>query len=208
MRIGIYGGSFDPVHRGHLTLARACQEQASLDEVWFTPTAVQPLKRHGPHATDGQRVAMLELAIDSDRSEPGRPRPRSIAWRVCTLEIERGGFSYTIDTLRQLHTELPEAELFFMIGADASRDIPRWKDPVGIFQLATPLIVRRAGEPEPDLDAIAQLCSATHQPKIVEMQPVDVSSSDIRRRIAAGESIENMVPGAVAQYIAEHTIYR
>jgi len=208
MRLGIYGGSFDPVHCGHIALARACQEQAALDEVWFMPTAIQPLKRHGPYATDEQRVAMLELAIAPNPSEPGRPRTRSTSWRVCTLEIDRGGFSYTIDTLGQLHTELPEADLFFMIGADASRDIPRWKDPVGIFQLATPLIVRRAGEPEPDLDAIAQLCSPKHQPQIVEMKPVDVSSSDIRRRIAAGESIENLVPSAVAQYIREHSLYR
>src|SRR5689334_12751571 len=105
MRLGIFGGSFDPVHNGHLALARACQQQARLDEVWFTPTAVQPLKQKGPHATDAERVEMLRRAIAEND-----------AWRVCRLEIDRGGMSYTIDTLRQLDEELPDASLFFCVG--------------------------------------------------------------------------------------------
>ena len=97
-------------------------------------------------------------------SEPGRHSPpsRTVSWRVCTLEIDRGGYSYTVDTLRQLHIELPEAELFFMIGADAMRDVPQWKEPAEIFRLATPLVVRRAGQPDPDLAAIAPLCTAAN----------------------------------------------
>src|SRR5262245_9119473 len=139
MRLGIFGGSFDPIHNGHLALARACQSAATLDEIWFTPTAVQPLKRKGPQATDAQRLEMLKLALEENESlssEPGRPRPRSAPptnWRTCTLEIDRGGLSYTIDTLRQIHTELPEAELFFLMGADAVREVPRWKEPKQIF---------------------------------------------------------------------------
>ena len=82
------------------------------------PTAIQPLKHGGPHATDTQRVEMLRLATSDESS-----------WRVCTLEIDRGGRSYTVDTLRQIHEELPEAQLFFLIGADALRDVPRWKEP-------------------------------------------------------------------------------
>jgi nicotinate-nucleotide adenylyltransferase len=197
MRLGIFGGSFDPVHNGHLALARACHAQAALDEVWFMPTAVQPLKQHGPHATDAQRVEMLNLAIDSEE-----------AWRVCTLEIDRGGVSYTVDTLRQLHTELPEAKLYFMIGADAVRDLPHWREPREIFRLATPLIVHRAGRPDPDFAALAPLCTNETQPMRIEMPLVDVSSSEIRRRLAANESIEGLVPTAVAQYIAEHALYR
>jgi nicotinate-nucleotide adenylyltransferase len=208
MLLGIFGGSFDPVHNGHLALARACHEQAALDEVWFTPTAIQPLKHGGPRATGAQRVAMLRLAIDSHQSEPGRPRLRRDAWRACTLEIERGGFSYTVDTLRQLHTELPEAKLFFMIGADAVRDVPHWKEPAEIFRLATPLVVRRAGQPDPDFTALKPLCTADTQPRLVEMPSIDVSSSEIRRRCAAGESIDGFVPDAVRQYIAEHGLYR
>jgi nicotinate-nucleotide adenylyltransferase len=206
MRLGIFGGSFDPVHNGHLALARACQQQAALDEVWFTPAAIQPLKHDGPHATDAQRAEMLNLAIEGEGNEPGRPRPRQ-SWRVCTLEIDRGGFSYTVDTLRQIHVELPDARLFFLMGADAVRDAPRWKEPREIFGLATPLVVRRAGEPEPDLAALAPLCTQETQPQRVEMPAVDISSSEIRRRIAENEPIDELVPASVAEYIARHSLY-
>ncbi len=157
-RLGIFGGSFDPVHFGHLELARACHDQANLDEVWFTPTAIQPLKHGGPQATDNQRIEMLRLAIESDETEsiaPGRGHHREamvgprLNWRVCTLEIDRGGYSYTVDTLRQLQIELPETELFFLMGADALRDVPTWKEPAEIFRMAKPLVVARAGEPRP-----------------------------------------------------------
>jgi nicotinate-nucleotide adenylyltransferase len=197
MLLGIFGGSFDPVHIGHLALARVCQAQAALDEVWFTPTAVQPLKHKGPHATDHQRVEMLRLAVEGEE-----------AWRVCTLEIERGGYSYTVDTLRDLCVELPDAKLFFMIGADAIRDIPRWKEPAEIFRMATPLVVRRAGRPDPDMTELATLCTADAQPRLIEMPSVDVSSTAIRARIAGGEPIDGMVQAAVAAYIAEKGIYR
>jgi nicotinate-nucleotide adenylyltransferase len=196
MRLGIFGGSFDPVHNGHLALARACQQQAGLDEVWFTPTAVQPLKQKGPHASDVERVEMLRLAIgDND------------AWRVCTLEIDRGGMSYTIDTLRQLDEELPDASLFFCIGSDALRDVARWKEPRGIFALSTPLVVHRAGEPHPDLASLGKLCTPGSQPQLVEMPAMDISSTEIRRRVASGEPIDALVPAAVANYIAERGLY-
>jgi nicotinate-nucleotide adenylyltransferase len=202
MRLGILGGSFDPVHNGHLALARACQAAATLDEVWFAPTAVQPLKRNGPHATDAQRIEMLRLAL---ASEPGRPRSRFVC---CTLEIDRGGLSYTIDTLHQIHTELPENKLFFLIGADAVREVPRWKEPKEIFAVATPLIVRRPDEPEPDLTSLATFCPPQHRPQLVAMPAVNVSSTEIRRRVLAGEPIDDLVPPAVADYIAERRLYR
>lgn len=196
MRLGIFGGSFDPVHNGHLALARACQEHAALDEVWFTPTAIQPLKQRGPRATDVQRVEMLNLAIENERS-----------WRVCTLEVDRGGVSYTVDTLRQLRTELPEAKLFFMIGADAVREVPRWKSPAEIFRLAAPLVVHRAGQPDADLSGVAPLCPPDTQPTLVEMAAVDISSTEFRRRAAANEPIDGMVPPAVAEFIKQHGVY-
>jgi nicotinate-nucleotide adenylyltransferase len=217
MRLGIFGGSFDPVHNAHLALAQACHEQAALDEVWFMPTAIQPFKQHGPHATDAQRIEMLELAINSDPIEPGcselavarRPRPREFgAWRVSTLEIDRGGTSYTVDTLRELHTELPEAQLFFMVGADAVRDVPKWKEPAELFSLATLLVARRAGAPEPDFAAIAPLCTPSTQPRLIEMRAINIRSTEIRRRVAAGEPIDGLLPLEVAQYIADNGLYR
>jgi nicotinate-nucleotide adenylyltransferase len=196
MRLGIFGGSFDPVHSGHLALARACQQQATLDEVWFMPTAVQPLKASGPQARDSDRVEMLRLATAENP-----------AWRVCTLEIDRGGRSYTIDTMRQLHEELPEASLFFLIGADALRDVAQWKEPREIFRLATPLIVHRPAEAPPDLATLGALCTSATQPRIVDMPLVDISSTDIRRRVAAGELIASLTPSAVREYIAQHRLY-
>jgi nicotinate-nucleotide adenylyltransferase len=214
MRLGIFGGSFDPVHNGHLELARCCQRGAALDEIWFTPTAIQPLKNSGPQATNEQRLEMLRLAIETEPSEPGREHrraamvgPRS-SWRVCTLEIDRGGLSYTVDTLRQIHTELPDAELFFLIGADALRDLPHWKEPKEIFRLATSLIVHRAGGMPVELDALERLCSADHPPHVIDMPAMPESSTDIRRRIASGEPIDAFLPTAVARYITEHGLYR
>jgi nicotinate-nucleotide adenylyltransferase len=196
MRLGIFGGSFDPVHNAHLALARACQEQARLDEVWFTPTAIQPLKYQGPRATDARRVEMLRLAI---ADEP--------AWRVCTIEIDRGGLSYTVDTLRQIREELPEAALFFLIGADALNDVAKWKEPREIFRMATPLVVHRTGQLSPNFEQLQPLCTAETKPQSIHMPAMDISSSEIRRRVAVGQSIDALVPAAVATFIAAQRLY-
>ena len=197
MRLGIYGGSFDPVHNAHLAVARACQQQARLDEIWFTPTALQPLKQHGPQASDAERIEMLRLAAEAEPS-----------WRVFTMEIDRGGLSYTVDTLRQLSEELPDDELSFLMGADALLDVPKWREPEIMFSLATPLVVRRAGHPGPDLSELTKLCVPEHQPELIELPAMDVSSSDIRRRIATGEPIDHLVPPAVGAYIHKQGLYR
>jgi nicotinate-nucleotide adenylyltransferase len=196
MRLGIFGGSLDPVHNAHLAIARACRQQARLDEVWFTPTAIQPLKQTGPRATDAHRLEMLRLAI---RDEP--------SWRVCSIEIDRGGFSYTVDTLRQVHEELPEAKLFFLIGTDALQDVAKWKEPREIFRLATPLVVGRSAQASPDSNRLKVLCTADTQPQPIEMPAMDVSSSEIRRRIATGAPIDDLVPATVSQYISAHNVY-
>jgi nicotinate-nucleotide adenylyltransferase len=140
---------------------------------------------------------MLRLATQNDAT-----------WRVCTLEIERGGRSYTVDTLRQIHVELPDATLFFLMGTDTLRDVRHWREPGEIFRLATPLVVRRAGEPEPDVAALGRLCTNETQPRLIEMPAVDISSSEIRRRIAENEPIDDVVPSAVAEFIARHALYR
>src|SRR5262249_19176269 len=156
------------------------QRQAELDEIWFTPTAIQPLKQKGPHATNWHRLEMLRLAI---RDEP--------SWRACSSEVDRGGFSYTVETLRQIREELPDADLFFLVGADALHDVAKWKEPREIFRMATPLVVCRATQPLPDIDRLALLCTADTQPQVIEMPAMDVSSTDIRRRVGASEPIGN-----------------
>lgn len=186
MKLGLFGGSFDPVHNGHLRLAACCAEQAGLDEVWFLPAAVQPLKPHGPIASDADRVAMLRLAIEGQGG-----------FRVSTLEIDRGGVSYTVDTLRQIQADRPDAELFFLMGADSLNDLPNWREPEEVCRLATPLVVQRPGE---------RIDSEVEHVR-VEMPPKDISSSTIRERIGNGEPIADLVPEAVAQYLQENGLY-
>jgi nicotinate-nucleotide adenylyltransferase len=201
MRIGIFGGSFDPVHFGHIRLAESCLRRATLDRVEFVPTARQPLKPTGPVASDADRVAMLRLATRG-QSE----------FRVSTTEIDRGGVSYTVDTLRDFHATHADAELFFLMGADSLADFPRWRDPQKICSLATPLVVRRAGAPEPDFDALRPLVSAAQLAAIraaqVEMPATPISSSQIRRAIAEGDEWQSLVPPPVAEFIIQRQLYR
>jgi nicotinate-nucleotide adenylyltransferase len=201
MRIGLFGGSFDPVHRGHLLLAECCWRQARLDRVEFVPTAQQPLKPRGPVANEADRVAMLRRAIAN--------RPE---FALSLIEIERGGVSYTVETLRQLRNERPDAELFFLMGADSLADFPTWREPAAICELATPVVVRRAGTPPPDFDSLAAFVAAerlalirTHE---VEMPATPISSSNIRRLIAERGAWQSLVPENVVAYIEERGLYR
>lgn len=200
MRIGLFGGSFDPIHLGHVQLARSCQHQARLDEVWFLPTAKQPFKHQGPIASDEQRLAMLSLAT---ASEP--------TWHIDTREINRGGVSYTYQTLRELRAEMPAAELFFMMGADSLHDLPSWREPEEICLLATPLVVARAGEPKPDFNVLQTVCDADRITAIrnaaVAMPPTPIASSLIRTQIARGRDASEQLPQGVYQYIMQHSLY-
>lgn len=200
MRLGVFGGSFDPVHLGHLRLAECCWGQAALDQVLFVPAARQPHKPRAPRASDEDRVAMLELAI------AGRPE-----FGVSTIEILRGGLSYTVDTLRAIRAECPGDELFFLMGADTLADLPNWRSPGAICELATPLVVRRPGSGEPDYGALARLVSAERLAAIrsqaVDMPETEISSSEILRRIAERGAWEELVPSAVADYINARGLY-
>jgi len=201
MRIGLFGGSFNPVHIGHLRLAEACYRQARLDRVEFMPAAQQPHKPHGPVANAQHRLAMLQLAI------AGNP-----AFEISTDEIDRGGVSYTVDTLRAFKARRPDARLFLLLGADSLADLPEWREAAAICQLATPLVVRRAGHPEPDYEPLAPLMAPARLAELqgwqIEMPDTPISSSEIQRLIASGEPWHTLVPPAVAQYIERHGLYR
>ena len=200
MRLGIFGGSFDPVHYGHLLLAECCREQARLDAVWFVPAAVSPLKEGNQAAPAEDRAQMLRLAIAGHE-----------AFSLSTMEIDRGGVSYTADTLRQLASDDPSRELFFPLGADALVDLPRWREPDVICTLATPLVVRRAGSPEPNFDALTAIVPPERIEQIraaqVEMPSIELSSTDIRRRVAERQSIRYQTPRAVEKYIETQGLY-
>jgi nicotinate-nucleotide adenylyltransferase len=201
MRLGIFGGTFDPVHYGHLLLAEACREQRQLDEVWFVPAAVPPHKQRRDVTSGKRRIAMLELAIGGHA-----------ALRASHVEIERGGVSFTVDTLACVRRQQPDAELFLLMGADTLLDLPSWKEPSRICQLALPVVVRRWKTPAPSLDVLSGFASAglverirSHQ---VEMPLIELSSTDIRQRVASGGSIRFRTPRAVERYIETHGLYR
>ncbi len=200
MRLGLLGGSFDPVHYGHLLLAECCREACALDEVWFVPAATPPHKQSRSLASAGQRLEMLQLATG------GAP-----AFRVCELEIQRKGVSYTVDTLEQIHREQPETELFLLLGADSLNDLPNWREPERICQLAQPVAVRRPNYPEPRFELLADLLSSRQlqnlQEQQVAMPLIELSSSDIRQRISAGQSIRFRTPRAVEKFIQAQRIY-
>jgi len=201
MRIGIFGGTFDPVHLGHLLLAECCREQCSLDAVWFLPTAVPPHKQQRELTPAQNRIEMLELALG------GHP-----AFSVCRYETDRSGVNYSTDTLAHLCRQDPAGEFFFLLGADMLRDLPRWRQPEQICALALPVAVRRAGEPPLDFNLLQGIATAERIEAMrrheVEMPEIGLSASDIRRRVAAGQSIRYRTPRAVEKYIETHRLYR
>lgn len=200
MRLGIFGGSFSPVHFGHLLLAEHAREQLSLDEVWFVPAATPPHKLDQPLASDDDRVAMLQMAIAGNE-----------AFSVCPLELERGGVSYTVDTLREIRGLVPDADLFLLIGGDTLADFSTWRSPEEICQLAAPAVMRRPGSPEPDWRVLASYCSAerlaSFAGNLVDVPGIGLSSTEIRRRCAAGKTIRYQTPRAVEMYIETKRLF-
>lgn len=197
MRLGVLGGTFDPVHRGHLALAAAAREELALDGVLFVP-AGRPWRKAGRRiASDEDRLAMLKAALE------GEP-----AFRVSWLELEREGPSYSAETLEALRSDRPDDELFFIVGEDALADLPNWVRPRRILQLATLVVARRSDVPSSALEEAERL-----QPDLSErviwlnMAPLAVSASAIRERVRRGEPIRDLVPPAVEAYIREHGLY-
>jgi nicotinate-nucleotide adenylyltransferase len=201
MRIGVFGGAFDPVHYGHLILAEQCREQARLDAVWFVPAARHPFKADTTAAPFERRVEMLHLAL------AGHP-----SLRVDEIEKDRPGLNYTADTLDELARHHPGAELHLLLGSDTLPDFPRWYEPVRIVRTAGLVVMERPGHPVPPAE---ELQAALRLPpdvplrmQVVEVPLIDLSSRDIRRRVAHGRTIRYMLPRAVEVYIAEKGLYR
>ena len=201
MRLGLFGGTFDPVHFGHLLLAECALEQCRLDEVRFLPAAVPPHKRQRELTPGAARAEMLELAI------AGHER-----FSVSRHEIDRGGVSYTVETLAHFHQEDPDGRLFFLLGADMLLDLPRWREPERVCRLAVPITVQRTEAARLDFGCLEGIVSPERIETIrrhqVEMPRIDLASSEIRRRVAAGLSIRYRTPRAVEKYIETHGLYR
>lgn len=201
MRIGIFGGTFDPIHVGHLILAEQCREQAGLDQIWFVPCARQPLKDRPITTTDRQRCEMIELAIAG--CEP---------FHLCQLELERGGTSYTVETLEQIQASQPNDELFLLMGDDSLESFAKWKSPQRICELAIPLIVNRPGFDQVDMTPLKQYVEDKRFREIesyrVTSPMVDISSTELRERIKSGKTVRYLLPRAVEKYIETQGLYR
>ena len=185
--VGLLGGSFDPIHVGHLIVGQALVETLGLDELRFVVAREQPLKR-GHAAPAAARAEMVAAAV---AAEP--------AFRVERLELEREGPSFTVDTLRELRRREPEARFVLCLGADAAADLPKWREPDAVASLAQVVSFARAGTPAPAHPAIA---------RTVTVPSIEISATAIRARAREGRSIRYWVPDAVADYVAAHRLYR
>ncbi len=192
------GGTFDPVHRGHLALARAAGDEVGLEKVMFVP-AGQPWRKAGRMiASGGDRRAMLQLALEGEE-----------AFEIGMLEMERAGPSYTVGTLEALRVDRPDDELFFILGEDALGDLPNWHSPERILELAMLAVARRVDVSREALEGAGRRLPGLLERVVwLDMPLVVVSATEIRERARRGQPLEEMVPAAVADYIRQHRLYR
>jgi nicotinate-nucleotide adenylyltransferase len=198
MKTGILGGTFDPVHLGHLEIAAAVEDSLGLDEVVFIPAGRSPFKTRHKLTPAGERLEMLRLALE------GKPR-----YRASTVEIERPGPSYTVATIAALREASDkEAELYFIMGWDSLAGFPKWREPARIIGMCTLVAVPRPGFKKPDLTRLEKAVPGISKKVVFTDGPlVDISASAIRDVAARGEDIGHLVPRPVADYIREHGLY-
>ena len=189
MKIGIFGGTFDPPHNGHLIAAQDACEALQLDRLLFIPAGNPSHKRDQSISPAAIRLEMLQAAVVGDNR-----------FEVSDVELRRPGFSYTADTLRQLKDMHPGAEFYLLLGADQVRDLPTWYQPEEVARLARIVLISRSG-----IDAVPQVESLVFT--TVRITRIDVSASDIRQRVAEGRSIRYLVPAAVETIIRERGLY-
>ena len=190
MKIGLFGGSFDPVHMGHLFVAQAAREEAGLDRIFFIPAAQSPFKEDAKPISAAQRLLLLRLALAGECDT-----------EIDTQEINRGGVSYTIDTIRNYSGRFPQAQLFYIIGADHLTQLPQWREAKELAQRTQFIVVPRPGE------TIGQI-PAPFTGQVLNGVPLGISSSQIRARIRAGQRFDHLLPSTVAEAIKNNRLYR
>ena len=187
MRLGIFGGSFDPPHVGHLLVVADALDSLELDRVVFVPAGIQPLKAGQAVADPTHRLAMVRLLVGADAR-----------FAVDPIEIDREGLSYTVETLAAFAERHPQSERFFLVGTDVLASFGQWREPERVVRLATVAVMERDGEPAPLPDGAIRVAT----------RRVDVSSTEIRERVRRGRTIRGFVPEAVEAYIASQRLYR
>lgn len=187
--IGLYGGSFDPIHTGHVLVGQAALEELQLERLFFIPAARSPFKPEQQPAPCEQRLAMIRLAL------AGRTN-----CEVDEVELQRGGTSFTVDTVRYFAQRFPAAKLFYLIGADNVPGLPKWREAEALAKLAEFVVIPRPGDAPVPLPA-------PFQGQYLKGFPFGVSASQIRARVKAGQPIEPLVPAAVAEVIRNYRLY-
>jgi nicotinate-nucleotide adenylyltransferase len=196
MKLGILGGTFDPPHFGHLRMAEAALMQLSLDKVLFAPVGVQPLKQDHPATAPEHRARMVELAIADD--------PRFILSRA---DLDRPGPHYTVDLLVIIQQQYPKAALWFIMGEDSLSDLPRWREPAQVIQLARLAVLRRPGY-EPNWATLDRaLPDLRTRIDWIEHAEIDISARDIRQRVQCGLPVAPFVPARVIDYLVAQDLY-
>ena len=196
MRLGLFGGTFDPIHLGHLILAEQCRESCRLDRVWFVVAGEPPHKR-GDRTAVNHRLEMARIAVAGHT-----------AFAVSDLEATRPGPHYSVETLESVHRERSDDELFFLIGADSLNDFPSWREPDRIAELATIVVVNRPGIEHVEQANWPKLGAGSLPVLSVTIPSIGIASSDLRYRVAQGKSIRFMVPRGVEAYIEAQGLYR
>ncbi len=197
MRLGILGGTFNPLHLGHLICAQEAHLQLRLDRVILIPAAQsphKPLDEDDPGAE--HRLALCRLAAAADER-----------FGVSSMEVERPGPSYTVDTLRELHSREPDSELYLIVGGDVAAGLSTWREPEQVLSLAELAVATRRGTPRRSIDDALRGLSGGERAAFFEMPTIEISSTDIRRRVQSRKPIRYLVPEAVANYIDEHRLY-
>jgi nicotinate-nucleotide adenylyltransferase len=195
-RLGILGGTFNPPHLGHLACARHAYRELGLGRVLLMPAHIPPHKQVDGDPGVEHRQEMCRLAVEGDY--------RLLA---SSIEARRAGPSYTVDTLRELHTSNPGVELTFIVGADVARTLPEWREPQAILELAQIAVAEREGSPRAEVAAVIAAIRPDARVRYLAMPAFDVSSSLVRQRAREGRPIDDLVPGRVAEYIRRHHLY-
>lgn len=195
MRTGILGGTFDPIHSGHLAAAKAAMDCERLDRVLFIPTG-QPPHRSGVVADARDRLEMCRLAVEGDER-----------FEVSDLEVRRGGVSYTVDTVRELKRRHPQDRFFVILGWDAAKLFSTWREPREVRRLASVVVVTRPGSGAPSSEEM-DAAGLGRGDSVCKRETPDISGSELRDRIARGEPVGDCLPREVERYIADHGLYR
>lgn len=198
-RIGIMGGTFDPIHSGHLAMAEAALAQAELNRILFMPSKTPPHKRHSDVTKESVRAEMVKCAI-AYREQ----------FEFSDFELRRYGLTYTADTLALLQKERPDCEWYFIMGGDSFFQVEKWYRPEEVLRLAFILVVSRDGIPKEEMERQKEFLESKYEAKIklLSMPRMDISSTEIRSKIALGEDVDDMVPEPVLSYINRYGLYR